>query len=294
MLLYYVYSLFSLSDTNKSNSFDSFLFDLFFFSSFVARRSAFTAALFDNSNNLNCLGPFSNTIPIQYKKVFTNLGNNYNSNTGIYKAPFKGVYSLSVSVFHDAGQGTNEQSCVLLYVNGDMVAVIFLFFSFFQSVTLNTPLTCAKMNCDCAFTSERSCCCGASDMYQTENYVYERMKDLYMRINKKVAFQAHMKNNIATASFTGGMACFGPFNIDVPIPFGEVLLNDYNGYNKALVVAVWENNREDFQDSATQHVILLLEKGNQVYLRLVSGRRICTTLESNTFSGFMLYPRFTE
>uniref|UniRef100_A0A3B3ZIV1 C1q domain-containing protein n=1 Tax=Periophthalmus magnuspinnatus TaxID=409849 RepID=A0A3B3ZIV1_9GOBI len=111
-----------LSDTNKSNSFDSFLFDLFFFSSFVARRSAFTAALFDNSNNLNCLGPFSNTIPIQYKKVFTNLGNNYNSNTGIYKAPFKGVYSLSVSVFHDAGQGTNEQSCVLLYVNGDMVA----------------------------------------------------------------------------------------------------------------------------------------------------------------------------
>ncbi|XP_055082002.1 cerebellin 18 [Periophthalmus magnuspinnatus] len=209
------------------------------------------------------------------------------------------------------------------------------------ALTLNTPLTCAKMNCDCAFTSERSCCCGASDMYQTENYVYERMKDLYMRINKlktevqeltterKVAFQAHMKNNIATASFTGGMACFGPFNIDVPIPFGEVLLNDYNGYNKALgtftaprngayvfsftitslvketelmyhkvelvaeggsVVAVWENNREDFQDSATQHVILLLEKGNQVYLRLVSGRRICTTLESNTFSGFMLYP----
>ncbi|KAJ0022386.1 hypothetical protein NQD34_009876 [Periophthalmus magnuspinnatus] len=88
----------------------------------TTRRSAFTAALFDNSNNLNCLGPFSNTIPIQYKKVFTNLGNNYNSNTGIYKAPFKGVYSLSVSVFHDAGQGTNEQSCVLLYVNGDMVA----------------------------------------------------------------------------------------------------------------------------------------------------------------------------
>ncbi|KAJ0063406.1 hypothetical protein NL108_002636 [Boleophthalmus pectinirostris] len=206
---------------------------------------------------------------------------------------------------------------------------------------MQDPLSCSNMNCDCAFTSERGCCCGASDMYKTENDVYGRMKDIYMRIHqlktqvqelttvRKVAFQARMENNIVTAPPAGRVACFGPFNIDVPIPFGDVLLNDNNGYNKFLgtftaprtgaymfsftitsmveenelmyhkvdlvaeggpVVTVWENNREDSMDSATQYVILLLEKGNQVYLRLVSGRKICSTFDSNMFSGFMLFP----
>ncbi|KAJ0063379.1 hypothetical protein NL108_002637 [Boleophthalmus pectinirostris] len=88
----------------------------------TTRRSAFTAALFDNKNNLNCLGRFSDTRTIMYKKVFTNLGGNYSPATGIYTAPYNGVYSFSVSVFHDAGQGSDEQSCVLLYVNGAMLA----------------------------------------------------------------------------------------------------------------------------------------------------------------------------
>ncbi|XP_072314928.1 cerebellin 18 [Eucyclogobius newberryi] len=205
------------------------------------------------------------------------------------------------------------------------------------ALALQTPLSCDTMNCDCAFTSERSCCCGANDMYQTENEVYARMKDLYMRIHqlknqvqeltteRKVAFQARMTSNVAVPN----TQCFGPFNIDVPLPFDEVLVNDNSAYNKALgtftaptngiyvfsfttaslveenallyhkveliaeggsIVAVWENNREDFEDSATQHVNLQLNKGNQVYLRLISGRKICTTFKSNTFSGFLLYP----
>ncbi|XP_072314940.1 C1q-related factor-like [Eucyclogobius newberryi] len=89
----------------------------------TTQRSAFTAALFDtNNNNLLCLGPFSDTRTIKYKRVFTNLGNNYNSATGIYTAPFSGVYSISVSVFHDAGQGSNERSSVVVLVNGVMIS----------------------------------------------------------------------------------------------------------------------------------------------------------------------------
>ncbi|KAK7882840.1 hypothetical protein WMY93_029014 [Mugilogobius chulae] len=207
------------------------------------------------------------------------------------------------------------------------------------ALSMHNPLTCDNLNCDCAFTEERSCCCGANDMFQMESDLFGRMKDLYQKITelknsvqefktvRKVAFQAQMSNSIATTS--GGMTCFGPYNIDVPIPFGDVLVNDNNSYNKNLgtftaprhgiyvfsftisssvtetellyhkvelmaqtgaVVAVWENNREDYQDSATQYVILQLNKGDQVYLRLVSGRKICTTLSSNMFSGFLLYP----
>ncbi|XP_036379631.1 complement C1q-like protein 2 [Megalops cyprinoides] len=138
----------------------------------------------------------------------------------------------------------------------------------------------------------------------------------------KVAFTVFMGS-------TAG--CFGPFTSNVPIPYSIISLNQGNGYNPALgaftaprsglysftftaysnvgpagsrlyhevrlmkdgqvVASVWEDNREDSEDSGTQTVLLTLRRGSQVHVELLSGRHLCAdTAEHNTFSGYLLYP----
>lgn len=149
----------------------------------------------------------------------------------------------------------------------------------------------------------------------------------------KIAFKATMNSSIATPQPDLNVKCFGPFNINVSLSFSVVTLNDGNGYNPALGIftapcggvyvfsftiysfvgerkrlyhkvtlmmngeqaaSVWENNREDGEDSATQIVVLELQQGDQVYLEMMSGRNICKHLEYNIFTGFMLYPHKKE
>nr|XP_023667976.1 complement C1q-like protein 2 [Paramormyrops kingsleyae] len=124
--------------------------------------------------------------------------------------------------------------------------------------------------------------------------------------------------------------CFGPFTRNVPIPYSIITLNDGNAYNPSLgtftaqraglysfaftaysdivtaglrlyhmvqltkngeaMTGVWEDNREDAEDSATQTVLLQLQPGDQVYVELMSGRYICNDHnQRNTFSGYLLY-----
>uniref|UniRef100_A0A3B4UE01 Cerebellin 18 n=1 Tax=Seriola dumerili TaxID=41447 RepID=A0A3B4UE01_SERDU len=145
----------------------------------------------------------------------------------------------------------------------------------------------------------------------------------------KVAFKATIDPNIAVAIPGSTDHCFGPFNTNVPIPYATVTLNDGMGYNPSLGVftapcagvyvfsitvyssveenkrlyhkvqlmlnanptaSVWENNREDGEDSATQVVVLELQRGDQVYVELVSGRKLCKYLDYNIFTGYILYP----
>ncbi|AWO99318.1 putative caprin-2-like [Scophthalmus maximus] len=143
----------------------------------------------------------------------------------------------------------------------------------------------------------------------------------------KVAFKATMDSNIATLIPGTTERCFGPFNTNVPMPYAIVTLNDGMGYNPFLgvftapragvyvfaftvyssvsarlyhkVQLIWngtptagafENNREDNEDSATQLVVLQLQKGDQVYVQLTSGRKLCDYLAYNIFTGYMLYP----
>ncbi|KAL6116454.1 uncharacterized protein ACO6RY_01070 [Pungitius sinensis] len=137
----------------------------------------------------------------------------------------------------------------------------------------------------------------------------------------RIAFEANMN--------PGGPQCFGPFSTNVPIPYSNVTLNDANGYNPSLGVftapcagvyvfsftvhscvleneslyykvqlmrnavveaSVWENNREDFEDNANHVVVLKLQRGDQVYVELMSGRKLCTQQPFNIFTGYMLYP----
>lgn len=60
--------------------------------------------------------------------------------------------------------------------------------------------------------------------------------------------------------------------------------------NGEAMTGVWEDNREDAEDSATQTLLLHLQPGDQVYVELMSGRYICNDHnQHNTFSGYMLY-----
>ncbi|CAL9684470.1 unnamed protein product [Knipowitschia caucasica] len=166
-----------------------------------------------------------------------------------------------------------------------------------------------------------------NDVYSRLKVLYMKIQQLETQVQSlttegKIAFQARLESGVAAGS------CYGPFNTDVPIPLTDVLLNDGNIYNKHLgtataprkgvylvsftiksmvgetillyhkvdlmvqgerTVSVMENNRQDGLDSATQMVTLLLNKGDQVYLRLVSGRKICSTFGGNLFSMSLLF-----
>ncbi|CAJ1066147.1 cerebellin-1 [Xyrichtys novacula] len=208
------------------------------------------------------------------------------------------------------------------------------------ALSLTEPLTCDKWDCDCAFKRQRSCCCGANDMFELEDKTFERITNLWIGVSSlkysvmeftagfKVSFKASMDPADATSQ-----NCFGIFTSNVPIPYSTVSLNDGFGYNPTLglftapragvyvfsatvysyvgetgrlrykvqmmkngelIVSVWEDNREDTEDSATLVTIVELKRGDQVYMELMVGRRLCSNLPYNVFTGFMLYPETEE
>ncbi|XP_030259218.1 caprin-2-like [Sparus aurata] len=92
------------------------------FSKMKDGRTAFSVALF-SSGNFKCFGPFTNNVNVVYEHVFLNLGDVYNTTTGIFTVPHSGVYSLALTVYSDAGsQGASLVVCANLQVNGIVVS----------------------------------------------------------------------------------------------------------------------------------------------------------------------------
>ncbi|XP_030635262.1 cerebellin 11 [Chanos chanos] len=64
-------------------------------------------------------GHSKNEPTLVYKRIFANMGNAYNANTGIFKAPVKGVYFFSFSTF---GYGTHLMGAILTKNGHHMVS----------------------------------------------------------------------------------------------------------------------------------------------------------------------------
>ncbi|KAM3616310.1 uncharacterized protein V6R79_015818 [Siganus canaliculatus] len=165
------------------------------------------------------------------------------------------------------------------------------------------------------------------DLWHDISTVSHRVQELTDA--RKVAFKARMDPSIAVAVPGSETRCFGPFNTNMPIPYAHVTLNHDAGYNPSLgvftaprdgvyafsctvysyvaqyehmyhkvqlmkngegVSGVWENNKEDGEDSATQFAVLDLKRGDQVYVELMSGRKLCSDLQFNIFTGYIVYP----
>ncbi|XP_026878132.2 cerebellin-1-like [Electrophorus electricus] len=85
-----------------------------------ARKVAFSASLLEYASGHN--GPFNSvTSPMIYKNVFTNFGNGYDSSTGIFTAPVKGVYYFRFYAHCHVG----NKMAVSLYKNGAMQCSVF-------------------------------------------------------------------------------------------------------------------------------------------------------------------------
>lgn len=94
----------------------------FFPSASAASRSAFSVAL-TNEKGFKCFGPFRDDRLITYTHIFINLGDGYNTGTGIFTVPRSGVYSLALTVYSDAGSpGNTLAACASLQVNDRVLA----------------------------------------------------------------------------------------------------------------------------------------------------------------------------
>ncbi|XP_029302318.1 cerebellin 18 [Cottoperca gobio] len=172
-------------------------------------------------------------------------------------------------------------------------------------------------------------------MFRLEDDIYKRLEYLWHDIIT-LKYRVHMFTESLQVAFkasniivTTTGPCFGPFNVDMPIPYSSVTLNDNNGYQPSLgiftapyagvyvfsftvysqvqeneqlyhkvqlskngqaIAGIWESNRNDQDDNGNQVMVVELQRGDQVYTELMSGRKLCKHLQYNVFTGYMLYP----
>lgn len=107
---------------NEARLDDDSRFSSLFSSLLQANRVAFSSALV-NDSRFKCVGPFTMSKVVPFKHTFLNLGDCYNSTSGIFTVPHTGLYSLALTVYSDAGTpGSKLAACAGLQVNDQVVA----------------------------------------------------------------------------------------------------------------------------------------------------------------------------
>ncbi|KAK7163399.1 hypothetical protein R3I93_007449 [Phoxinus phoxinus] len=79
-------------------------------------KVAFSASL-SASTDVKYIGPYAEATNVVYENAFTNIGNAYDINTGVFTAPVKGVYFFNFVVFNPYAISTG----VRLLKNGNFV-----------------------------------------------------------------------------------------------------------------------------------------------------------------------------
>uniref|UniRef100_A0A8B9HR97 C1q domain-containing protein n=1 Tax=Astyanax mexicanus TaxID=7994 RepID=A0A8B9HR97_ASTMX len=87
----------------------------------VFYKIAFSASL-SASGESKYTGPFNTEVTLKYTNVFVNTGNAYNSNTGIFTAPIRGVYTFRFSI---TGHGSDSSTGARLFKNGRHVVIAY-------------------------------------------------------------------------------------------------------------------------------------------------------------------------
>ncbi|KAJ7988550.1 hypothetical protein DPEC_G00324730 [Dallia pectoralis] len=162
------------------------------------------------------------------------------------------------------------------------------------------------------------------EMMKTVNTAQE--KELYSLKERLSVAQPKIAFSVALSDSFNGHT--GPFSIDTPLKYLRVFSNSGSGYNPAtgiftamvrgmycfrytmysnnsgrpnsvlylmknneLLVTTWNTaNRMDVTDSSSNGVIVQLEVGDNVYLRLGASRLVYDdSNHHNTFSGFLLF-----
>ncbi|XP_061561087.1 complement C1q tumor necrosis factor-related protein 3-like [Phycodurus eques] len=96
---------------------------------------SFAAALFTTSEWIH-LGPFNTDTTLVFRKVITNEGNGYDSNTGIFTAPVKGLYFI----LFNGNVGNSGALNAAVLKNGVNMFAIYDTQGTFSSATNGMPL----------------------------------------------------------------------------------------------------------------------------------------------------------
>ncbi|KAF4117545.1 cerebellin-1-like [Onychostoma macrolepis] len=134
-------------------------------------KVAFSASLSALGNAHRFIGPYTIATTLVYENALTNIGNVYDTNTGIFTAPVKGVYFFNFVVFNPHAISTG----VSLLKNGNFVV----------SATDNPP----------GIDTEDTACNSVSLILEQGDQIYIQLMEnrrIYTDGNRRNTFSGHL------------------------------------------------------------------------------------------------------
>ncbi|XP_041921169.1 complement C1q tumor necrosis factor-related protein 4-like [Alosa sapidissima] len=317
------------SKNSNIHTFSGFLLYPFHNSEDQSREVAFTAALQPSSpddSGFGRIGPFGTEITLEYGKVLTNVGRAYDSNIGVFTAPVKGVYFFTFTTYSWVKE---EDIGVKLMKNNEEVLLVWEWQDKGdnEDYASNSVLLKLEVGDKVYMRLPKGYQVAASknsNIHTFSGFLLYPFHDSEDQ-SREVAFTAALQPSSWDDS---GFGRIGPFDSEITLVHGKALTNVGGAYdsnigvftapvkgvyfftfttyswvaeadigvklmkNNEEVLLVWEwQDKGDNEDYASNSVLLELEVGDRVYMRLPKGYQVAASIKSNihTFSGFLLY-----